>query len=215
MLKPLLYASITHEELVNSFKRVCNISDSDIKNAVDDTSLAQTLINRKIYMKKVLVELEKRPIQNEDLAQYLSRITKLIYQDKIFNSDAVLKNLSMRLEAGITNNGRYVYMPSTKTLAKEFIKEIKQLEKDGFNLSRENIIDLLQKILDNGLDIKPPQCKGSINSVLEMEKQYNKMFLTLLHIAEKTPQKDSEDITSYLKKNSEEKGVKNSAVGRF
>ncbi len=195
-----IYASITHEELVNSFKRVCNISDSDIKNAVDDTSLAQTLINRKIYMKKVLVELEKRPIQNEDLAQYLSRITKLIYQDKIFNSDAVLKNLSMRLEAGITNNGRYVYMPSTKTLAKEFIKEIKQLEKDGFNLSRENIIDLLQKILDNGLDIKPPQCKGSINSVLEMEKQYNKMFLTLLHIAEKTPQKDSEDITSYLKK---------------
>lgn len=69
-----VYNSIDHESLVNSFKKVCSISDNDIKSVVNDKSLAKTLINRKNYMSEVLKKIEKTPKTEKNLYDYMVKI---------------------------------------------------------------------------------------------------------------------------------------------
>ncbi|MBR1754221.1 hypothetical protein IJ732_05225 [bacterium] len=69
-----MYNNISHEDLVNSFKRVCNIKDNDIKNLVKDKDLAQTLIARKAYLSDVLQKIEENPKGNETLISYFNKL---------------------------------------------------------------------------------------------------------------------------------------------
>jgi len=192
------YRSMTHNELVESFKKVCAIPDKEIQKAVSDKSLAQTLINRKNFMKEVLAEMEQTPKNNEDLAQYFSKITNRITQQKVFNSEVISEKISRILDGKITVSGGNINMPATKTLAKDLIAQVKTLEKKGVNISRENIVNLLKEMTENGVEINSSKYARHLKYICAMEEQYNKMFSTLLTAAGKTAIKDGETGSSYL-----------------
>lgn len=195
-----VYSAMTHQELVNSFKKVCNISDSAIKKAVDDPKLAQTLIQRKNYMKKVLVEMEKTPKQKESVAKYFTNIANNLAKQGKFDADVILTDFSKIVDSKIVKGLNSFTMPSTKELSKDLLKQIKQLEKNGVKIDKEDIINLLKEMTDAGLDIKPSKASGYQNVFFAMEEQYNKMFSSLLKLAEKTPQKEGETASAYLSK---------------
>ena len=170
------YSSMTHQELISSFKKVCNISDNAIKNTVDNPKLAQTLIERKNYMKKVLIEMEKSPKQNETTAKYFSNITNKISMQGSFNLQSILNNFSQIIDGKIIKSKNSFNMPSTKELSKILLKEVKQVEKNGTKINQKDIIDLLEEVVDSGLNIKPNKASEFKNVFFAMEEQYHKMF---------------------------------------
>lgn len=68
------YNNISHDDLIKSFKQVCNINNKDIKKIVKDRDLAQTLIKRKEYMAKVLEKIEKTPQNEKNLIDYFNKL---------------------------------------------------------------------------------------------------------------------------------------------
>lgn len=69
-----VYNGISHDDLIKSFKQVCDIKDSDIKKIVKDNELAQTLINRKEYLKNVLDKVESTPNEERNLIEYFNKL---------------------------------------------------------------------------------------------------------------------------------------------
>lgn len=193
-----IYSKLTHEELVESFKKVCKISDKSIKETVDDPKLAQTLINRKNYMKKFLAEIEKSPRKDENIQTYFSNIAKRISSQTNFDQENILSSLSKFVSSKIKNGYMGVTLPSTKTILKDLSAELKQLEKDGVKISEDDIIKLLQEVASEGINFKVPSKCNASYQIFEMEEQYNKMFKTLLNIANKTPKKETESGSAYF-----------------
>ena len=193
-----IYSSISHEDLVNSFKQVCGISDKSIREVVKDKELAQTLINRKNYMSEFLEEMERTPKTNEKLVDYFSKISEHLAKKHSFNSQSILDNLSLILDSRIISNPQYLTMPSTKTLGKDLVFEIKQLEKRGVKVSKEDIVKLLQELASDGIEMPSSKIANHFTMACNMEEHYNRMFTNLVNIAEKTEPKDGESMSSYL-----------------
>ena len=85
---------MSHAELVSSFESVCGISDKAIRQTVSDKNLAQTLINRRNYMRAVLVEIKENPRTDESLDVYFSKISKSIAQKQKFNPQLLAETIS-------------------------------------------------------------------------------------------------------------------------
>lgn len=192
------YSSMSHSELVDSFKKVCAISDKAIQKTVSDKSLAQTLINRKNFLKEVLAEMEQTPKTDEDLAKYFSKITKRVAQQNVFDTEVITEKLSGILNAKISSCSRNIDMPATRTLAKDLITQLKALEKKGVSVTGDDIKTLLKEISEDGLEINASKHVEHFKYICAMEEQYNKMFTTLVNIAAKTPIKEGETGSAYL-----------------
>ena len=76
-----VYGQMSHSELVKSFKRVTSISDESIRLAVQDTELANTLINRKRYLTNILNEMVKTPYQGNNISSYFTQLDDIQKQN--------------------------------------------------------------------------------------------------------------------------------------
>lgn len=193
-----VYAKMTHDELVESFKAVCDIPDKEIIKTVEDKELAQILINRKNYMKDVLAQMQETPKTDERLSDYFASISTRLANKNLFNSEVILEKLSAKLNTKISTNPQFITMPSSKTLAKDLVLEIKQLENNGAKVSKKDVVKLLEELVSDGLEMKSDKIRTHFSSACAMEEQYNSMFTGLLNIAAKTEPKDGELMSAYL-----------------
>ena len=95
-----IYSSISYQDLIKSFKKVCSISDTAILGLVKDKALAQTLINRKNYMQKFLEKMEENPFTHGKLVNYLKGIKEnleTIKGSEILD-DSITINSSLKVE---------------------------------------------------------------------------------------------------------------------
>ncbi len=189
------YSSMTQKELVNSLKKVCDISDVKIKQVVQDELLAKTLINRKKYLKEVLTKIEKNPYKGKNLYEYLKDITQVAEQYSSYNPELLTLKLEDVLNSNISNSGNSQDIPSSKFIAKAIVCELKKLEKNGISVSRTQIIEFLKQKSKTGLLMKNVDFENSVAMHSNMQK---KMFARLAMIAERTPQKDGENISDYF-----------------
>ena len=192
-----VYSSLTNKELIHSFEHVCNISDKAILNIVADKELAQTLINRRNYMRDILTEMKATPKKDEDLASYFRKLSEKVSKKGIFDSEALYDKLSDNLNKIIMEEGA-LGLPCSKDLAKNLLSEIKSLEKSGVKISREDIIKFLKETSEDGLDIRAKIDRGYINHMCAMEEFYTRMFTNLSAIAQKTPLKEGESVSDFL-----------------
>ena len=91
-------------------------------------------------------------------------------------------------------------MPSTKSVVKNLIAELKLLEKQGVKISRDDIIKLFQDIAEEGVDlynINQYNIWGK-RHLIAMEDLYSRLFFNLASIAENIPQKDGESISAFV-----------------
>lgn len=70
------YENISHQDLINSLKRVCNLTNEQIKTTVKDSSLSNILIKRRDYMRSCLEKIEQTPYDGKNITQYLKNIQK-------------------------------------------------------------------------------------------------------------------------------------------
>ncbi len=195
-----IYSKMSHAELVSSFESVCGISDKAIRQTVSDKNLAQTLINRRNYMRAVLAEIKENPRTDESLDVYFSKISKSIAQKQKFNPQLLAETISKNLNAAIKKTAHCLLMPSTKSVVKNLIAELKLLEKQGVKISRDDIIKLFQDIAEEGVDlynINQYNIWGK-RHLIAMEDLYSRLFFNLASIAENIPQKDGESISAFV-----------------
>ena len=74
------YGDMSQKALINSFKKVTSISDEAIRSVVSDEQLAQTLINRRNYMQRILNEIESTSYSGKDLAKYMRDCDKVVQE---------------------------------------------------------------------------------------------------------------------------------------
>ena len=195
----IVYSGMNQRDLIESFNSVCRIPDKEILKIVEDKTLAQTLINRKNYMKEVLEEVKNtQKADYEDLSDYFLKIMRKIDARRIFNPEVITDELSQTLNRRITYNSLTVNLPATRTVAKDLIAQIKMLEKNGVQISKEDIDTLLREIVENGFDLDPRKYTGMFKYVCEFEEHYNKMFSQLLKFAQTIPKKEGETAHAYL-----------------
>lgn len=194
-----IYSKMSHAELVSSFESVCSISDKAIRQTVSDKNLAQTLINRRNYMREVLVEIKENPRTKESMADYFTKIANNIAKKHIFNIEAVSEGVSKYINTNIKNIGISLDMPSTKSVIKNLVEELKSMEKSGIKVSEEDIINLFKTIADEGVDMNLSKFSMVHRPHLfAMEDLYSRLFYNLSILAEKTPRKDGERISTYV-----------------
>ena len=71
------YENISHQDLINSFKRVCNLTDKEIESTVHhDSLLSSLLIKRRNYMRTCLEKIEQTPYDGKNISQYMKNIQK-------------------------------------------------------------------------------------------------------------------------------------------
>lgn len=103
-----VYGKMSHQELLNSFKKVTAISDESIKSVVQDGEIAEILINRRNYLQQVLTEMEKHPNDGESLSNYFRAIDSIIktpekeYSRITKNMIAQRANMTNPIEEGVT-----------------------------------------------------------------------------------------------------------------
>lgn len=194
-----IYSSMTQEDLIKSFEKVCNISDKAIIDTVADKELAQTLINRRNYMNAVLAEIKETPKTERSLEGYLSRVTQQASEKLVFNSETLSEILSKRLNSAIIEDkNNSIIMPPSKSVANNLIEELKTIEGRGVKISQDEITSFLREVAEDGLDIRAPKDKANLMKLCAMEEFYTRMFFNLSKIAEKTPMKDGETASSYV-----------------
>ena len=71
-----VYESISHQDLINSFKKVCSLTDEQINATVKDRTLASILIKRRDYMRTCLEKIEQTPYNGKNISQYMKNIQK-------------------------------------------------------------------------------------------------------------------------------------------
>lgn len=189
------YSSMTHKELVNSFRKVCTIPDEKIKQVVQDETLAQILIERKQYLKEVLAKIEKNPYKGKNLYEYLKNITQVTAQYKSYSPELLTLKLEDKINSGIAAFGSSQDIPSSKFITKTMVNEFKKLEKNGVAVSREQVIAFFKEKAETGLLMKNISIKNALVLHSTMQK---KMFARLAMIAEKTPQQEGESISAYV-----------------
>ncbi len=191
-----VYSSISHKTLVESFKRVCQISDKEIKDVVNDKAIAQTLINRRDYMSIVLQNIIDTPYTGKNLAKYIKSVTA----DITLNTFAPYKfheELSTKYINEI--NPKEEIGPSTKKTHKILLNLVKEKEKQGVSISREQLIEFFAAESEKGLLIEPQTRKTLIPFQQKAhQNNYQRVFNNLRILAEKTEQKDDETISEYL-----------------
>lgn len=189
------YSSISHQNLIKSFKKVCSVSDKSIFDTVKDENLAQTLVNRKNYMQKFLAKMEQTPYTQGKLIDYLQEIKENLNKESTeFSSEKIIKKLTEQINSSIKANCNTIDFPSTKTVAQNLIKELKKLEKNGTEITKEDIIKTFKEISEDGFDIKNIERRYEL---FAYDEAYSSMFNRLSMIAEKTPQKENESISAY------------------
>lgn len=193
-----VYSEMTHGELVKSFEGVCGISDKAIRETVSDKNLAQTLINRRNYMRDVLAEMKAHPRTDESLDVYFSKIAGKIAEKRVFHPELVSKTLSDKIAENSSEWGMSLDMPSTKSVSKFLIEELKSMEKKGVKISKDDILKLFSDIADEGLELKKPKYNGNFRGFCDMEELYHRLFVNLSNLAEKTPVKEGESMSSFV-----------------
>ena len=186
-----IYSKISHQTLIQSFNRVCSITDEEINEVVKDKTIAQTLINRRDYMSVVLQNIIDTPYNGKNLAKYMKTVTQNVnlntfepykFHEEIFGK--YIDEIPFRGEVA----------PSTRKTHKILLNLIKEKEKQGVHISREQLIQFFEgetqkKIFIEGLNDFQAQSH---------ENNYRRIFNNLRVIAEKTDIKDDETISSYL-----------------
>ena len=195
-----VYSAMSREDLMNSFEKVCRISDKAILETVADKELAQTLINRKNYMSGVLDEIKGTPKNEKSLKDYLLKVSRQAAEKSVFNSEALSENLSKLLNSAIKVEHDKLLVPPSKSIANNLINELKTMEARGIKISRDEITAFLQELSEDGLDIVAPKNKKHLTKLCAMEEFYTSMFLNLSKIAEKTPMKEGETASSFMKR---------------
>ncbi len=196
----ITYESMTQSDLIKSFEKVCNISDEAVLSLVFDKNLAHVLINRKNYMGQVLEEIKSTQKGNEDLLTYLQKITSRVDSKFKFSSETIMEELSKSINNKMYADKSLLYMPSTKSIVQNLISELETLERNNVKISKQDILDLLDEIVSEGLDIKVPENKKLLNQVCSMETLYTDMFSGICELAESTRLKPKESATSFLKR---------------
>ena len=186
-----IYSKISHKTLVQSFNRVCSITDKEIKDVVKDKTIAQTLINRRNYMSIVLQNIIDTPYNGKNLPKYMKSVTQNIdfnsfepykFHEEIFDSYIA----EIPLKGGIA--------PSTRKTHKILLNLIKEKEKQGIHISREQLIEFFE-----GEAEKKNFIEGLNGFQAEShENNYRRIFNNLRILAEKTDIKDDETTSSYL-----------------
>lgn len=189
------YETMTHKELVHSFKKVCSIPDTKIKQVVQDETLAQTLIERKQYLKEVLSRIEKTPYGGKNLYQYLKNITQVTAPYTSYSPELLTLKLEDEINSCIATFAFSQDIPSSKFITKTIVNEFKKLEKNGIEVSREQVIAFFKEKAETGLLMKNVSIKNALSLHSTMQK---KMFARLAMIAEKTPKKEGECISAYI-----------------
>ena len=190
-----VYSQMSHNDLLNSFKKVCSIPDKKIQELVEDKDLAKTLINRKNYMTKVLEKMQENSHINGNLQCYFKIIADEIKNTSSYSPNVLTSKLENYINANIKDKGNSVEIPSSKVITKVLINNLKQLEKNGVVIKRENIIEFFKEKAENGLRMS--NLKFNYTSVTHSVMQ-KKMFARLAMIAESTPQKEGESISAYV-----------------
>lgn len=90
-----IYGHMKQKDLLESFNKVTTISDDSIREVVKDEELAQTLINRKNYLKQVQNKVEQTPFTGGKLSDYFTMIDKQISTEK----EAFESNFNAVMEA--------------------------------------------------------------------------------------------------------------------
>lgn len=142
-----VYSAMSREDLMNSFEKVCRISDKAILETVADKELAQTLINRKNYMSGVLDEIKGTPKNEKSLKDYLLKVSRQAAEKSVFNSEALSENLSKLLNSAIKVEHDKLLVPPSKSIANNLINELKTMEARGIKISRDEITAFYRNFL--------------------------------------------------------------------
>ena len=186
-----IYSGISYNTLINSFNRVCSIKDEDIKAIVQDEKLAQTLIDRRNYMSKVLENIKATPYNGKNLVSYMKGVIQNVHE-RDFNATSFVEEFSSLYKSKINEEDQTA--PSRKETLKILLDSIKKLEKRGIEISREQLIEILETQNNNDLPVI-----GLRRFQAKAHKEHNKrLFMNLYWIVSKTPQKDGEKISAYL-----------------
>ncbi len=200
-----IYRDMTRETAIASLKRVAEISDKSILETVGDRELAKTLINRKKYITEFLDELVQRPTSNKKIATEFQEIAqvletgsgKKILHPKFLGDD--IAKCYKELEA----------LPSTEYLSKSLLQQVKGLEKQGGELSRESLIEYFATLSRTNL-------VGGTRTKSHQEL-YKNYFTRLKELAEKTPIEEGESVSKYCSRliKLRQKRVKQLEAGRI
>ena len=185
------YSSISHQDLLDSFESVCSISDKNIFETVKDSAKAQTLINRRNYMSRVLAKIKTTPYNSKDIVSYMKEVTSNL-ETQVFDAKIYAQELSEEYSKLVDK--KTLTMPSTNTLYKLFLNFVKTKEKQGVIIDKDQLITLINEIANQEL------LQNNTNGFQAVTRnEYNKkVFIGLTRIANRTPQKEGEKISSYL-----------------
>ena len=185
------YAGISYQDLIESFERVCKINDEAIFEIVKDKAKAQILINRRNYMSKVLEKIKTTPYVSKDIVSYMKTVTSNI-ESKDFNSKIFAKEFTEKYFKLI--NKETLKIPSTNEFYKLFLNFIKLKEKQGVVIDKDQLISFIEEIIAQGL----PNIKTNGFQIYSRKEQNKKILVGLTRIANRTPQKEGEKISTYL-----------------
>ena len=181
-----IYYSMSRETAINSLKKVAKISDESIQQLVKDKELAKTLINRKRYITEFLEELQKK----SDSKNSLLKDFQIIANDLKNKSQVCVltpRNLMNEICRCMTDLEGF---PSTDYISKHLLSQIKSIEKQGGNITKDSLIDLFEQMANNKLALK--------NASIEQRELYQRMFARLKELAEKTPIEEGESFSKYF-----------------
>ena len=181
-----IYYSMSRETAINSLKKVAKIPDESIQQLVKDKELAKTLINRKRYITEFLEELQKK----SDSKNSLLKDFQIIANDLKNKSQICVltpRNLMNEICRCMTDLGGF---PSTNHISKHLLSQIKSIEKQGGNITKDSLIDLFEQMANNKLALK--------NASIEQRELYQRMFARLKELAEKTPIEEGESFSKYF-----------------
>ena len=190
-----IYSTISYNDLLKSFKKVCNIPDEAIILVAKDEEIAKTLINRKNYMQKFLEKMEETPFTQGKLVDYLQKIKENLKKPDNFNTEEFIKTLTNKINSNIKTSFNSIDFPSTKTVTRYLTEELKKIENNGTSITREELIDTLRTIMEDGFEIENVK---HCYELFAYDEKYYQLFDELTKLATETPQKENESISSYM-----------------
>ena len=183
-----VYHNMSRETAINSLKKVAQVSDESILQLVKDKDLANTLINRKKYITEFLEELQKKSDSKNSLQKDFQIIANDL-KNKSQNGVLTSSNLMNEVKRCVTDLNSF---PSTDYISKYLLSQIKSIEKQGGNITREGLLDLFEQMASSKLTLK------RVSN--EQRELYQRMFLRLKELAEKTPLEEGESLSKYFSK---------------
>ena len=132
-----IFSKMTREDLIFSLKKVVNCSDEDIISLAkqfyqerDADRISRILIKRKEFLQYVLELIEKTPLENKTLIQYLGEIQEKILTTPLWEFDAYKGNLKKPKDISLLKlEAMFAARKSNKA------KLISEMEKQRNNIS--------------------------------------------------------------------------------